>query len=154
MSDKNILILYGTETGNAKALGEDAEIMASKMGFEAKLEDMEYFEAGDISDYERLLIICSTWGDGEQPYSAQDLYDSVSSLSGEALKGVNFSVLALGDTSYELFCESGKEWDKVIEEKGGTRVKDRVDLDTDYDDYADDWIMDTLDLMFQIPTGE
>ena len=64
MSDKNILILYGTETGNAKALGEDAEIMASKMGFEAKLEDMEYFEAGDISDYKRLLIICSTWGDG------------------------------------------------------------------------------------------
>ena len=101
-----------------------------------------------------MLIICSTWGDGEQPYSAQDLYDSVSSLSGGALKGVNFSVLALGDTSYELFCESGKEWDKVIEEKGGTRVKDRVDLDTDYDDYADDWIMDTLDLMFKIPTGE
>ena len=154
MSEKNILILYGTETGNAKALGEDAEIMASKMGFKTKLEDMEYFEASDISNYERLLIICSTWGDGEQPYSAQDLYDSVKSLGEGTLKGVNFSVLALGDTSYELFCESGKEWDMVIEEKGGMRVKDRVDLDTDYDDYADDWIMDTLDVMFKIPTGE
>ena len=147
MSDKNILILYGTETGNAKALGEDAEIMASKMGFEAKLEDMEYFEAGDISDYERLLIICSTWGDGDQPDNAQELFDQVSGCENGTLAGLNYGVLALGDTAFDLFCESGKEWDAILEAKGANRLVDRMDCDTDYEDDAAYWTEESLKQM-------
>ena len=63
------------------------------------------------------------------------------------MSGVNFAVLALGDTAFELFCESGKEWDKIMEQKGGTRVNDRIDCDTDYYDYVEDWIESTLTIM-------
>ena len=67
-----------------------------------------------------------------------------------SMEGVNFAVLALGDTAFELFCESGKEWDTILEEKGGNRVNDRIDCDTDYDDYAEEWLEATLGLMKEI----
>ena len=98
-----------------------------------------------ISDSKRLIVICSTWGEGEQPVNAQDLYDAVSESEDGCMIGVNFAVLALGDTAFEFFCESGKEWDNVLEEKGGQRIIDRIDCDTDYDDYAEDWIREAFD---------
>ena len=53
---------------------------------------------------------------------------------------MNFSVLALGDTAFDLFCEAGKEWDRVFLQKGATRIHDRVDCDVDYEDDAEEWI--------------
>ena len=60
------------------------------------------------------------------------------------LAALGFAVLALGDTAFDLFCESGKEWDRILEEKGGTRVHERIDCDTDYEDFADEWISEAL----------
>ena len=68
----------------------------------------------------------------------------------ESLEGVNFAVLALGDTAFEFFCESGKESDTILEKKGGNRINDRLDSDTDYDDYSEEWIEATLTLMTEI----
>jgi sulfite reductase alpha subunit-like flavoprotein len=62
----------------------------------------------------------------------------------------DFAVLALGDTAFDLFCESGKEWDQILEDKGGTRVNHRVDCDVDYEDEADNWIPATLEMMKKI----
>ena len=62
-----------------------------------------------------------------------------------SLGSLKFAVLALGDTAFDLFCESGKEWDAVLEEKGGIRVNDRIDCDTDYDDFAEEWFEQTLE---------
>ena len=59
------------------------------------------------------------------------------------LDGVKFAVLALGDTAFDLFCEAGKQWDEVLESKGASRVNERLDCDTDYDDYAYEWIEET-----------
>jgi len=112
--------------------------------------DMEDITPDDISGSKRLIVVCSTWGEGEQPVNAQDLYDSVSESDDTAMEGVNFGVLALGDTAFEFFCESGKEWDSILEEKGGTRIKERIDCDTDYDDYAEEWIQETLQILKEI----
>ena len=103
-----------------------------------------------LSSAKRLIVICSTWGEGEQPVNAQDLYDSVQESEGGSMEGVSYAVLALGDTAFEFFCESGKEWDAILEEKGGSRVNNRIDCDLDYDDYAADWIHATLEIMKQI----
>ena len=92
----------------------------------------------------RVLIICSTWGEGEQPDNAEELWQKAVAASPGLLNGVHYSVLALGDTSYELFCESGKEWDKRFEELGATRLVDRVDCDVDYDKIAQVWAEDAL----------
>ena len=150
MSDNSLLLIFGTETGNAEELAEDAANMAKGFDLEAAVMDMEDIEPDDISTSKRLIVVCSTWGEGEQPVNAQDLYDAVEETEEGSMEGVNFAVLALGDTAFELFCESGKEWDKILEEKGGTRVNDRIDCDTDYDDYAEEWLEDTLGLMKEI----
>jgi len=150
MSDNRLLLIFGTETGNAEELAEDAANMAKGFDLEAAVMDMEDIEPDDISTSKRLIVVCSTWGEGEQPVNAQDLYDAVEETEEGSMEGVNFAVLALGDTAFELFCESGKEWDKILEEKGGTRVNDRIDCDTDYDDYAEEWLEDTLGLMKEI----
>ena len=150
MSDNSLLLIFGTETGNAEELAEDAANMAKAFDLEATVMDMEDIEPDDISTSKRLIVVCSTWGEGEQPVNAQDLYDAVEETEEGSMEGVNFAVLALGDTAFELFCESGKEWDKILEEKGGNRVNDRIDCDTDYDDYAEEWLEATLGLMKEI----
>ena len=150
MGDNSLLLIFGTETGNAEELAEDAANMAKGFDLEATVMDMEDIEPDDISTSKRLIVVCSTWGEGEQPVNAQDLYDSVEETEEGSMEGVNFAVLALGDTAFELFCESGKEWDTILEEKGGNRVNDRIDCDTDYDDYAEEWLEATLGLMKEI----
>ena len=146
MSDE-ILIIYGTETGNAEDLADDIGNTASKYGLVGKVMDMEDVSAEDLASSKRLIVSVSTWGEGEQPDNAQGLYDEVEGSEGGSMEGVNYAVLALGDTAFELFCESGKEWDNILEEKGGTRANKRIDCDTDYYDYVEDWIQSTLEIM-------
>ena len=146
MSDE-ILIIYGTETGNAEDLADGIGNMASKYGLVGKVMDMEDVSAEDLASSKRLIVSVSTWGEGEQPDNAQGLYDEVEESEGGSMERVNYAVLALGDTAFELFCESGKEWDKILEEKGGTRVNKRIDCDTDYYDYVEEWIESTLNIM-------
>ena len=62
------------------------------------------------------------------------------------MDGVNFAVLALGDTAFDLFCEAGIQWDEVMEDKGGNRINDRIDCDTDYEDEAEEWLEETIAL--------
>ncbi len=144
MSDNEIVIAFGTETGNAEMLAEDIASAASSVDLEGKVCDMEDLSVDDLSSAKMVLIVCSTWGEGDQPDNAQDLYDDVCDSDDGSMDGVNFAVLALGDTAFDMFCESGKEWDRILEEKGGTRVHERIDCDTDYEDYADEWIEEAL----------
>ena len=151
ISDRDLLLIFGTETGNAEELAEDAAGLAKNYDLNPNVMDMEDINPDDISSSKRVIVICSTWGEGEQPVNAQDLYDAVSETEEGSMNGVNFAVLALGDTAFELFCESGKEWDAILEDKGGKRANDRLDCDTDFDDYAEEWIETTLGLMNDIP---
>ena len=148
MGDDELLIIVGTETGNAEALADDAKIFANKVNLNAKVMDMDDVSVEEISNSKYLLICCSTWGEGDQPTNAEDLYEETCNATDDCMKGVNFAVLALGDTSYEFFCESGKQWDVVMEEKGGTRIQSRIDCDVDYedDDECEEWIKQTVDI--------
>ena len=150
MGGRNLLLIFGTETGNAEELAEDAGHLAGTYDLIPTVMDMEDISMEMLSRAKRLIVICSTWGEGEQPVNAQDLYDSVQESEEDSMEGVNYAVLALGDTAFEFYCESGKEWDTILEEKGGCRVNDRIDCDLDYDDYAEDWIRATLEIMKQV----
>ena len=142
MTENEIIIAFGTETGNAEMLAEDAANAASDFNLEGRVCDMEDLSVDDLSSASRVMIVCSTWGEGDQPDNAQDLYDDVCDSADDSMNGVSFAVLALGDTAFDLFCESGKEWDRILEEKGGTRIHERID--TDYEDFADEWIQEAL----------
>lgn len=146
MSDKKILILYGTETGNSELLAMDAEKLAKDLEFDITVNGMDEITLSDIQDNGNVLIVCSTWGDGEQPDNAIDLYESVEGSDDASMSGVGFAVLALGDTAFDLFCEAGIQWDNLLQEKGGNRISERIDCDVDYEDDAEAWIEDTLNL--------
>ena len=117
MSGDEVLIIFGTETGNAEALADDAKGFAKDYGLEGNIVDMEDITVDEISEAKLLLICVSTWGEGDQPTNAEDLYEAACEADDGSMDGVNFAVLALGDTDYEFFCESGKEWDTLIEQK-------------------------------------
>ena len=146
MSDKKILILYGTETGNSESLAMDAEKLANGLEFDVTINGMDEITLSDIQDNGNVLIVCSTWGDGEQPDNAIDLYDSVEGSDDGIMAGVGFAVLALGDTAFDLFCEAGIQWDNILQQKGGNRINERIDCDVDYEDDAEAWLEYTLNL--------
>ncbi len=139
-----ITVLYGTETGNSELLAMDICKTGEQSGLECINFGMDEIENSEFCDIENLLIVCSTWGDGEQPDNAIDLFDYVEGLGESDLENMKFSVLALGDTAFDLFCEAGKEWDRILEEKGANRIYGRVDCDVDYEDDAEEWIENVI----------
>ena len=141
---RSLLVLFGSQSGNAEDLASKIGKLAPKYGLEATVKGMDEIQISDMAEQKRIMICCSTWGEGEQPDNAEDLWISANADDAPSVNGVNFSVLALGDTSYELFCESGKEWDSWLESKGGFRISQRVDCDVDYEAPAKLWIDETL----------
>ncbi len=139
-----ITVLYGTETGNSELLAMDICKAGEQSGLECVNFGMDEIDNSDFNEIENLLIVCSTWGDGEQPDNAIDLWDYVEELGDGDLQNMKFAVLALGDTAFDLFCEAGKEWDRILEEKGASRIYDRVDCDVDYEDDAEEWIENVI----------
>ena len=146
---KKILILYGTETGNSELLAMDAEKMAADSGLDATINGMDEVTVADMQEHDNLIIVCSTWGDGEQPDDAIDLYEAATEAGDDDCSNLNCAVLALGDTAFDLFCEAGIQWDDVLEQKGGNRINDRIDCDTDYDDEAEEWLEETIGLFVE-----
>ena len=74
------------------------------------------------------------------------MYDSVEASDDGSMAGVDYAVLALGDTAFDLFCEAGIQWDNTLEDKGGNRLNERIDCDVDYEDEAEEWLEETIDI--------
>ena len=138
-----LVVLYGTESGNAESLADQTVKLAKKKGFKAVLKNMADCSPSDLAKAENLLVIVSTWGDGDPPEAAEEFHKSLM-LEEHDFSKVKFSVCALGDTSYEQFCETGKQVDARLEKLGGQRVVDRVDCDVDYDDDYSGWQKEVL----------
>ena len=147
MSSSSLLILFGSESGNSEDLATIAEKKAKSLGLAPSVKGMDEVEVGDLPGYKNILIYCSTWGEGDMPDNAVDLWEAANGDSPPSMSGSNFAVCALGDTSYEFFCQSGKDWDGWFEKQGATRLIDRVDCDVEYDDPAAEFTTSALDLI-------
>lgn len=135
-----INILYGSQTGNAESIAHDAANVAKTHGLKPLVKSMDEVEVSQLASMEYLLIVTSTYGEGEMPDNAQMLWEAVSADSAPALNNMKFSVLALGDTSYDLFCKAGIDWDRRLAELGAARIYDRTDCDVDFEEPASNWI--------------
>ena len=144
---RTISILYGSQTGNSESVASDTAQAAKAHGLNANVLSMDEIEADSFIKLEYLLIITSTYGEGEMPDNAQMLWDAVSSDDSIDLSAMKYSVLALGDTSYDLFCQAGIDWDQRLEKLGAKRLYERVDCDVDFDDAAEAWLSNTIPLM-------
>jgi sulfite reductase (NADPH) flavoprotein alpha-component len=145
-----LTILFGTESGNAEGVAADAKRAASKQGFAAKLLDMADAGPAEIAAARHVLVIASTWGEGDPPERAAEFYKGLMAEGAPRLDGVRFAVLALGDSSYVNFCEVGRRIDARLEELGGERIAPRIDCDLDYEGRAADWTKGALDELARI----
>lgn len=134
-----LTILFGSETGNAEGLALKARKAAQKLGFDVRLLDMAEASLDVLVTAERLLVIVSTWGEGEPPQRAARFYADLDADDPVHLDGVSYAVLALGDTAYANFCATGRHVDERLGTLGGVRIADRVELDLDYAKRAAAW---------------
>ncbi len=148
-----LTILYATESGNSERLALDASKLARKMGFKPTLIDMAELEVASLAASPRLLVIAATWGEGEPPARAAHAYAELMGDSAPRLEGVEFSVLALGDTAYTDFCTIGKQIDERLAALGGKRVAERVDCDLDFAAPAGRWIESALKALAPADAG-
>lgn len=137
---KEATILFGSQTGNAQRLaGRLAETLKSQ-GFEVTLSAMSQYKTNKLKEVGYLFILASTHGEGDPPDNALTFYEFLHGKRAPKLEGTKFSVLALGDTSYEFFCKTGADFDARLAELGAERIVDRVDCDVDFEEAASGWI--------------
>lgn len=143
---RTLTILYGTETGNAGRLATDLADMAKTAGLAAKLRDMRDYRTGDLKTEQDLLIVVSTYGEGDPPQPALGFFDFIEGRKAPKLNGTRFAVLALGDSTYEFYCEAGKRLDRRLAELGAERLAERIDSDVDEMAAAKAWGAKTVEL--------
>ncbi|SIS69361.1 sulfite reductase (NADPH) alpha subunit [Chryseobacterium ureilyticum] len=136
---KKITLAYGTETGNSKKLATSLAGIIKKNGIQVKLTDLSQYKAKDLSKEEFFFVVISTQGEGDPPVLAKKFYDYI--YENEInLSNLKFGVLALGDSSYPLFCKTGEDVDSRFENLGGQRIIPLKKCDIDYEQDAQNWI--------------
>ncbi|WP_019972697.1 sulfite reductase flavoprotein subunit alpha [Mycobacterium sp. 141] len=133
-------ILYGTQTGNAEAVAADTAAAAKAQGFDVTVNGLDEITVDEIAGFRYLLIVTSTYGEGEMPDNAELFWEALSSTQAPRLEAVSYGVLALGDTSYDGFCQAGKLIDTRLEQLGASRIVGRADCDVDYEAQAAEWV--------------
>lgn len=134
-----LTILFASQTGNAKGVAKQLAENATAAGITVNLKNVADFKAKGLKAETHLLIVASTNGEGEAPDDAIEFHEFLFSKKAPKLDGLTYSVLSLGDSSYEFFCQTGKDFDLRLAELGAKRVLDRVDCDVDYKDAASAW---------------
>ncbi|KFN18284.1 assimilatory sulfite reductase (NADPH) flavoprotein subunit [Aeromonas bestiarum] len=135
----SLTILYGSQTGNAKGVASAIKAQAEARGLPVTLTSMADYKPKQLKKETHLLVVVSTYGEGEPPESAVDLFEQLKKGKVGKLEGLKFAVLGLGDSSYEFFCQTGKDFDGLLTKAGADRVHELASLDVDYQEAAKAW---------------
>lgn len=141
---RKLTVLYGSESGNCEKLAGVVAKAAEKHAFKVTIANMSDAKPADLVKVDNLLVVVSTWGEGDPPDAAVSYYEGFMLDTMPQLPGLSYSVCGLGDTSYEHFCKMGKDFDARLAELGAVRVYDRVDCDVDYQATFDSWLAGAL----------
>ena len=136
---KTLTILYASQTGNAKGVASKLEKSAKAAGINVVLKNIADYKAKALKNESHLLIVASTNGEGEAPDDAIEFHEYLLGKKAPKLPNLSYSVLALGDSSYEFFCQTGKDFDERLKALGAKQVTARVDCDVDYDSDCESW---------------
>lgn len=137
-------ILFGSQTGNAEALAQSAAKAARAQGLVPVVQGLGEVDIEVFATMRHVLIITSTYGEGEMPDNAQLFWQAISASTAPRLEQMHFAVLAIGDTGYDGFCQAGKFIDMRLEQLGAKRVSDRIDCDIDYEEPSNQWIATSM----------
>lgn len=144
-SDEKLTILYGSQTGNGEELAEALAAKADARGFAAHAVSLADFKPAGLKRESLVTFVISTHGEGDPPDDAEIFYDYLMSDKAPKLDGLKYSVLALGDSSYVNYCQTGREFDTRLAELGAQRFEATVECDLDYEESADAWAARVVD---------
>ncbi|MBK8286160.1 MAG: flavodoxin domain-containing protein [Ahniella sp.] len=140
-----LTIVFASQTGNARRIAEKLKQDAESQGLAVRLFAAESYPQRELATERLLYLVASTHGDGEPPDAARGLFDFLLGHKAPKLPGLRFAVLALGDSSYPKFCESGRVLDRRLAELGAERAQALTELDLDFESGAAQWRSRGLD---------
>ncbi|MFV8412690.1 assimilatory sulfite reductase (NADPH) flavoprotein subunit [Vibrio owensii] len=138
-------IIFASQTGNAKGVAEALEQEAKAEGIAVELFDASDYKGKNLAKETHVIIVASTNGEGEAPDNAIELHEFLQSKKAPKLPNLQYAVIALGDSSYEFFCQTGKDFDTYLSKLGATAFIDRIDCDVDYEAPAAEWRKQALE---------
>ena len=139
-----LAVVYGSQTGNSKRVAERLGRAAEAAGLAVRVYAARDYPLKDLARERYLTVVTSTQGDGDPPDDARSFIEYLLGKRAPRLEQLAFSVLALGDSSYPKFCETGRQVDERLAELGARRLLARVDCDLDYDRLATPWLEQLL----------
>lgn len=145
----SVTVISASQTGNARRVAEQLRDDLTAAGLGVTLVNAGDYKFKQIAQEKLLLIVASTQGEGEPPEEAVALHKYLFSKKAPQMAGTAFAVFGLGDTSYENFCQTGKDFDARLAELGGERLFDRADADVDFKSAAEAWRKQIVDVLKQ-----
>ncbi len=142
-----LTIIFASQTGNAKGVAEELEQEAKAQGITVELFDAGDYKGKNLAKETHVIIVASTNGEGEAPDNAIELHEFLQSKKAPKLPNLKYGVIGLGDSSYEFFCQTGKDFDTYLSKLGATAFIERVDCDVDYEASAKEWRINALDIV-------
>ncbi|MCU8068226.1 MULTISPECIES: assimilatory sulfite reductase (NADPH) flavoprotein subunit [unclassified Shewanella] len=142
---QTVTILYGSQTGNGRGVAKALADKAQAQGYAVNLASMGEYNVRQLKQEAVLLLVVSTHGEGEAPDDAIELHKFLASKRAPKLDNLHYSVLALGDSSYEFFCQTGKDFDARLAALGAKSLLPLIECDVDYETAAGQWHADVLE---------
>ncbi|MUP37519.1 assimilatory sulfite reductase (NADPH) flavoprotein subunit [Labilibaculum euxinus] len=139
-SSESITILFGTHTGHSKEIAMDLHDRVLALGFDAKIQGLDFYTKNDLKKEKYLFLIVSTHGEGEAPIQAEDLYEYVHGKRAPKLPDTKYAVLALGDKTYKKYCQTGIDFDLAFTKLGAQAILPVQTSDVAYEEVAEQWI--------------
>ena len=148
-----LTIIFASQTGNAKGVAQALLKEAQAAGIQAQLFDASDYKGKDLAKETHVIFVASTNGEGEAPDNALALHEFLKSKKAPKLPNLKYGVLGLGDSSYQFFCQTGKDFDQFLENLGAQRLVERLDADVDYQAAATEWRKQVLSILKYELTG-
>lgn len=150
-SSKQLKILYGTHTGRSKIIAGQLAAKLAGRGVEAVSVALDDYKTRQLTTETNVVFIVSTHGEGEPPAMAEDFHGFITGKRAPQLPNLNYSVVALGDKSYKLFCKTGIDIDQALAKSGAKTILPILTLDVDFDEEIERWITDFTDVFADVP---